>query len=210
VSDNSARPFKILAISDYICPWCYIGLKRIQQLEKEFEVEVEWQPYELHPEIPPEGISVQGLFGDAARAAAYFDNLRSYAAEAGIELNRPAIIANSRQALEAAEFAREHGRFDAYHPVLFRAYFEEGRDIGDPDVLCDLASECGLDAPALREALRAQRYASLVERRMEEARHGGMSGTPNFVFDGRFTLVGAQEYRVFQDLAERMGARRHR
>jgi predicted DsbA family dithiol-disulfide isomerase len=210
VSEDSAGPFKILAISDYVCPWCYIGLKRIQQLEKEFEIEVEWQPYELHPEIPPEGMPLQGLFGDTARAAAYFDNLRAYAAEAGIDLKRPAIITNSRQALEAAEFAREHDRFDAYHPALFRAYFEEGRDIGDPDVLCDLASECGLDAAALREALRSQRYASLVERQMEEARQRGMSGTPNFLFDGRFTLVGAQEYRVFQDLAERMGARRRR
>jgi predicted DsbA family dithiol-disulfide isomerase len=210
VSDDSARPFKILAIWDYICPWCYIGLKRIQQLEKEFEIEVEWQPYELHPEIPPEGMPVQGLFGDTARAAAYFDNLRAYAAAAGIDLKRPVLIANSRQALEAAELARDHGGFDAYHPALFRAYFEEGRDIGDPDVLCGLASECGLDAAALREALRSQRYSSLVERRMEEARQRGMSGTPNFVFDGRFTLLGAQEYRVFQDLAERMGARRRR
>lgn len=210
MSENSTRSFRILAVSDYVCPWCYIGLRRIQQLEKEFEVEVEWQPYELHPEIPPEGMPLPDLFGSSARAEAYFDNLRRCAVEAGIDLQRPAIIANSRQALEAAEFAREHGRFDAYHLALFRAYFEEGRDIGDPNVLCGLAQECGLDGAALREALRSQRYASLVESRTEEARERGISGTPSFVFDGRFTLLGGQEYRVFQDLAERMGARRRR
>jgi len=208
MSAQPAKPFRIRVFSDYICPWCYIGLKRLEQLREAFDIEVDWQPYELHPEIPPEGTPIQGVFGGTPRAAAYFENLQQYASGAGIDLRRPPVIANSHLALEAAEFARDHGRFEPYHLTLFHACFEEARDIGDPGVLCELAGNCGLDGEALAEALRSKRYASLVDQRTQEAHQQSISGTPSFIFDDRFTLLGAQEYRVFEDLAERMGAKR--
>ena len=194
---------RVTVVSDYICPWCYVGLARAERLEREFAIEVIWHPYELHPEIPPEGRDV------GMRAAGYYDRLRPLFAEAGLAFEPPTRVPNSHAALEAAEFAREHGAFESYHRALFEAYFSRGRDLGDVSVLAGLASECGLDGSALTEALESKRYASLVDQRSEEARGMGVTGTPTFVFeDGerRFALVGAQDYNVFADVTRRMGA----
>ncbi len=120
-------------------------------------------------------------------------------------------IPNAHWPLEAAEFAREQGVFDVYHRALFNAYFGEGRDIGDVSVLSELGVAAGLDAAGLEEALASGRYAALVNRATEEARGDGITGTPTFIFDDgerRLPIVGAQEYAVFQNVAQRMGAPR--
>jgi predicted DsbA family dithiol-disulfide isomerase len=196
----------IVAVSDYICPWCYVGSARMERLRQEFDVDVEWWPYELHPEIPVDGI----LREPTSRRAAFYDQLRALATDAGLPFERPPVVANSHRALEAAEFAREHGVFEAMHRELFHAYFAEGRNIGDIDVLIEIAGVCGLDGDALREAIDARRYASLIDQRTAQAREAGITSTPTFVFiDGerRFPLPGCQDYPVFENVARRFGAR---
>ncbi len=164
-----------------------------------------WQPYELHPEVPPQGMPAERLFGGSGRAGGYFDRLRTLAAESGLEVNAPGLIANSRQALEAAEFARDHGAFDCYHRALFAAYFRDGRNIGDVEVLAGLAAGCGLDAGALRSALAEGRYAGGVREQMEQAREKGVTGTPAFALADRFLITGAQDITVFRDVLRRRG-----
>jgi len=196
---------RIVAVSDYICPWCYIGSARIERLQREFDLDVEWWPYELHPEIPPEGIVRE----PSSRRAALYEQLRSLAADGGLAFGRPPVVANSHRALEAAEFARERGAFDAVHRALFRAYFVEGRNIGDTNVLVEIAAH-GLDGDALREAIDSRQYASLVDERTAQVREAGITSTPTFIFiDGerRFPLPGAQDYAVFENVARRFGAR---
>ena len=177
---------------------------------------MEWLPYELHPEIPKEGIDWSDRGRPQAEAgpgpsgrAGYFDHLRALAEEEGLTFQPPTRAPNSHRSLEAAEFAREHGVFDAYNRALFEAYFSEGRDIGDVDVLAELGSANGLDPAALRDALDSLHYALLVDERTEEARRLGVSSTPTFIFksgDQRLPIVGAQEYALFQNVARRMGA----
>ena len=87
---------------------------------------------------------------------------------------------------------------------MFAAYWEQARNISETDILCDIAGEAGLDAEALRQALDDGRYAQRVEEQMEWARRTGISGVPTFVFDGRFAVVGAQDYDVFRDIAGRI------
>ena len=157
---DAVRPLQIIAYSDYVCPWCYIGLQRIEELQREFPVEVEWRPFELHPETPTTGADLRGRLGSSGRARAYRDNILMLAHESGLEMRMPMVVANSHLSLEAAEFARDHGGFEAYHRALFHAYFEEGRDIGDVEVLCEIARACGVDdqgsaAGARRSGLRA-------------------------------------------------------
>ena len=180
---------------------------RVERLGREFDIEVEWRPYELHPEIPPEGIDRSGK--PEGRRAASYEHLRELAEEAGLRFRQPSRVANSPRSLEAAEFAREQGAFAPYHRALFDAYFGEGRDIGDAAVLAELGAANGLDADALSEALASRRYASLVDERTEEARSWGVTGTPTVIFENgeaRFPVVGAQEYAVFENIARRMGA----
>lgn len=198
----------IVAYSDYVCPWCYIGLERIDHLQRDFAVDVEWRPFELHPETPRDGASLIGRLGNGSRAAAYARNIIALAEDSGIALRMPSLVANSHLALEAAEFAREHGGFDAYHRALFAAYFEHSRNIGDADVLCDVARAAGVDDQGLRESLADRRYADAIDRITSAARDDDILSTPTFVFEGGFRLTGAQDYAVFESVTSRLLARR--
>lgn len=175
---------------------------RVERLQQDFEIDVEWRPFELHPELPVEGKEL------GARSLAHYQYMQLATAE-GLAFQVPARVPNSHRSLEAAEFAREHRAFTLYHRALFEAYFSNGSDIGDVDVLTELAASCDLDPDGLRDALHSGRYAALVDQRTDEARGWGVTGTPTFVFEAgerRFALVGAQDYAVFESIAHRMGA----
>lgn len=205
--DAGTARLGIIAYSDYVCPWCYIGLARVERLRREFAVAVDWRPFELHPETPRTGARLDGRLGGEARARAFRDNIGQLAAASGLTLRIPAVIANSHRALEAAEFAREHGGFEAYHAALFRAYFEQGRDIGDAETLCEVAREAGVDDQGLRQALSDEQYAVAVDAITASAREDEVVSTPTFIFSGGFRLVGAQEYEVFASVTRRLLAR---
>ncbi len=217
---------KIVAISDYVCPWCYLGLKRIERLQEEFDIEVEWHPFELRPGLPLEGMPMESIMGRGRYTADYFEQLRQLGEEVGVHMKARSFLANSRPAHEASQYAHERGCFEPFHRAVFRAYFEEGENIGDVDVLCRLADTCRLDGSALREALASGRYAHDVDEKVAWVRQRGVAGVPTFIFPTRggesasgwaasathgndtFDLMGAQEYRVFESVAERLGARR--
>lgn len=178
------------------------------QFQREFEVAVTWWPFELHPETPAEGRDVDELLRRTGRGRAYSDHLRAYAADAGITLASNRWLANSHRALEFAEFARDRGQFEAAHEALFRAYFEEKKDIGDIDVLCELATGCGLDAREFRAEAVVGRYSELIDQTTAIARQKGVTSTPTMIFDDRVVVTGAQDYLVYEDLLRRLGARR--
>jgi predicted DsbA family dithiol-disulfide isomerase len=185
---------------------------RVEQLQKEFPLDVEWRPFELRPGTPAEGIPMERVLGRGRYTSDYLASLDDAAVRAGIHMKPRTILPNSRLSLEAAEFAREAGRFEPLHRALFRAYFEDGKDIGDEAVLTRLAGECGLDAGALAAALRERRHEKLVDEKVRWAYQQNLGGVPAFIFyppgspregDG-FVLVGAQDYDVFKDIAARI------
>jgi predicted DsbA family dithiol-disulfide isomerase len=200
----------IVAYSDYVCPWCYIALERIDRLQRAFPVDVTWRPFELHPETPRSGAQLAGRLGSGARAAAYAQNIIGLAQASGIQMAMPRMVANSHLALESAEFARERGAFDAYHHALFAAYFEHRRDLGDAEVLCDIARSVGVDDQGLRQALADGHYAEMIDGVTEAARADEVLSTPTFIFSGGFRLTGAQEYAVFESITSRLLARQTR
>jgi predicted DsbA family dithiol-disulfide isomerase len=208
-SSSDRRPaIRLRVVSDYICPWCYVGLTRLEKLRDEFDIELGVGAFELRPGIPPEGMSREEVSRGRVYPPGYLENLRATAAEAGIEMKRPALVPNTRKAHEATEFAKEHGRLWEIHRALFHAYFEEERNIGDVDVLCDVVASIGLDADELRRALTDGRYAAEVEEQLAWARAAGVTGVPTVIFDEKFAVVGAQEYAVFRDVASRVAAGR--
>ena len=181
---------------------------RVDQLREEFDIDVSWRPFELHPEIPPEG---RDRGERRPRPEGYVNPIRQLAEEAGLPFAPGRHTPNSHRSLEAAEFAREQGLFDEYHRALFGAYFGEGRDIGDLDVLKALASDVGVDPDGLGEAIETKRFTEYVNDATDEARGMGITGTPTFVFgagERQLPIVGAQDYNVFQNIAQRMGAER--
>lgn len=194
---------RIRMVSDYICPWCYVGLKRVEQLQAETPVALDVCAYDLRPGTPPEGIP-RSEASSRRYPPGYIENLISLAKDAGIDMKRPPLIPNTHKAHEATEFAREHGDLHRVHSALFAAYFEDERNIGDVDVLCDVGASAGLDADGLRKALEGGRYAEEVDRQMEWGRTAGVTGVPTFVFNEKFALSGAQDIDVFRSLAQRI------
>ncbi|MCC6382715.1 MAG: DsbA family protein [Dehalococcoidia bacterium] len=172
-----------------------------------FAVDVTWWPFELHPETPAEGRSVDALLNRSGRGREYSEHLQAYAADAGLVLASNRWLANSHRALELAEFARDRGAFAPVHEALFGACLLDGRNLGDLDVLCDIAREAGLDAEEFRVECMVGRYAALVDQTTAIAREKGVSSTPTMIFDDRFAVIGAQDLAVYVDVLTRLGAK---
>ena len=172
-------------------------------MQADYGVEVEWRAFELHPETPPEGMRLP--WADDPRYAAMAERLRQMAGEVGLPMNPPTLISNSRPALEAAEYAREQGKHQAFHDAVFRAYFAEGQNIGDWAVLQELAEAVDLDGAAMREAVERGAYRAAVDAQVSEARRLGITGVPTYIL-GNLAVVGAQPYEVFQQAMARLEA----
>jgi predicted DsbA family dithiol-disulfide isomerase len=145
--------------SDYVCPFCYLQVPSIDRLQAAFgdRVRIVWRAYELRPDPKPT-LEPAGQY----LRTTWERSVYPMAAERGMTLKLPPVQPRSRKAHEAAEFAESHQRFHAMHEALFRAFFEQGRDIGDIDVLCDIGRSVELDPNALRTALTDERYLALV------------------------------------------------
>ncbi len=175
---------------------------RVDRLEREYDLEVEWLPYELHPEVPAEGMPVEQLLAPAYRERVEA-GVAVLAREAGLVLRRPARMANSRLALQAAEFARDAGAFGAVHVALFRAHWEEGRDLGALSTLRGIIASAGLSVDGLTEALERGSYAARIDRTRKEAASLGIDAIPAHVA-GSYLVLGAQPYAVFEELMRRL------
>lgn len=177
---------------------------RVERLRDEFEVDFEPFAYDLKPGLPPEGLPREKAYAGRVYPEGYIDNMRQVAADSGIQMKRPPVIPNTRKAHEATEYARDNGRIWEFHRAAFKAYWEDERNIGDVDVLAEVASSCGLDATGLRDALADGRYSERIDEQIAWGRAAGVTGVPTTIFNERFAVVGAQDYLVFADIARRI------
>ena len=159
-------------------------------------------PFDLHPEYPPEGIPREQLL--ARYGAGMTDRIRAFFAERDLDYNpNPDVVPNSLRALRLTELARERGLHAAAHDRLMDAYWAEARDIGDPEVLRELAAELGLPAEEVDEVLGGDRFHELVRESTRQAVSIGANAVPAFLLDRRLLVLGAQPEAVFeQALAE--------
>ena len=164
---------------------------------------VAWAPFELHPEAPLEGIPREAYFG-RARSQAMHDHLQGVAAEVGLKMESRDVIINSRRALGAAEFARTEGKFDEMHHALFKAHWERTGRLEDVDDLVEIGATVGLDREALRQAVESGRYERVIDETRAEAESVGINAIPAHVFGGRYLVVGAQPYEVFERVLEKL------
>jgi predicted DsbA family dithiol-disulfide isomerase len=193
---------KLLIFSDYVCPFCYLALEVVERLSQDYLIEIVWKNYKIHPATSPAGDHVLNE-GEEARAESRL--LCELNPELGPRIHPPSIIANTHLAHEAAEFAREQGKFPEMHKRLFQAYFEQGLNISELPVLVRLGTEVGLDPAALEQAISEHRYHNRIERTRQEKMWYGVYGTPTFVL-GHYKVSGPQHYEVFQKLLSRVGA----
>ncbi|MBX5489627.1 MAG: DsbA family oxidoreductase [Chloroflexi bacterium] len=167
------------------------------ELQRQHPVELVWLPFELRPEPEP----LPDLTGpDLARYQAnWARGVAPLAARYGVEMRFPPFKPRSRWAHEAAEFARDRGRFDAMRVALFQAYFVDNRDIGAPEVLAEVAERVGLDGAALRTALAEGTYRGRVVQLEHIAHQLGISLVPTMVFGDHIAVHGAQPYSVLRE-----------
>ncbi len=162
-----------------------------------------WLPFQLHPEVPVEGLPRAQYFG-AARLAQMDAHLQSVASEVGLTMQHRDRLINTRLALGAAEFAREHGRYEPMHRALFEGHWHGTARLEEVDDLVRVGEAVGLDGSALREALESGRYEAVIDGWRKEAEQVGISAIPAHIFGGRYLVLGAQPYEVFEQVLERL------
>lgn len=181
-------------------------------MKEEFDIDDRWISYEIHPETPPEGRHLDELYRGADLAPMH-DMLRARSKEFGLRFAPPPLLANSRAAILAAEYARDRGRFPEFSRRVFSAYFAEGRNIGDLEVLQAAAEKAGIDPLDLRRSFLAGEYVDRLLSAEADARRLGITGVPTFFIDRsptgdpaapsqvraqRRRIVGAQPLETFR------------
>lgn len=175
-------------------------------MKNEYEIDIRWRAFPLHPETPDQGITLEELFaGRFIDVDAMMDRLKKTAADLGLPFGDRKKTFNSRLAQELGLWAEAEGKGDLFHLLAFEAYFVHGRNLAARDVLLDLAAQAGLSQEEAGAVLDQRRFREAVDRDWDRSRERRISGVPAFLM-GSEILVGAQPYKVLAAMAERNGA----
>lgn len=209
---------RIDVVSDVVCPWCYLGKARLElaiaEVQDEISVEVYWRPYQLNPDYPPEGVDHQKVLaeklGGADNLARIHQNLEALGREVGIAYDFAAIKVgpNTLDAHRLIHWAgiEDTSLQDRVVTALFKANFEQGRNLGDHAVLTEIAAQAGMDPKLVSALLASNADADTVKDEVEAARGMGVTGVPFFIVDGKYGIGGAQTPDVLADALRQIAA----
>jgi predicted DsbA family dithiol-disulfide isomerase len=211
MSEAEPLPIEVELIADLACPWCYLGLVRLDRaraMRPGLSVQLRWWPFFLNPQMPPEGMDRQAYlrakFGGDANARSIYARIRESGWADGVEFafERMPRTPNTLLAHRLIQLAEQRGLAEAMIRVLFRALFVDGRDIGDPDELIALAAAAGLDRDEVARSLAGEQGASEVVAGHQRAEALGVRGVPVFVVDREHAIAGAQPPEVLVGLLD--------
>lgn len=200
---------KIDIISDPICPWCYIGktrLDRALELNPTHNFIIEWHPFQLNPTMPKDGMDrreyLEAKFGGQKEAIEVYSNIDKTATETGLSLNFGGIkrTPNTIDAHRLIHWAGIDGRQNSIIDRLFKAYFQEGRDISEHSVLTRIASAAGMDQDVVRNLLKSDADKEDIKARDTDARKRGIQGVPAFVVANEYVIQGAQTIDIWDNI----------
>jgi predicted DsbA family dithiol-disulfide isomerase len=195
--------------SDPVCPWCYIGkanLDRALEAKPDHMFEVEWHPFQLNPDMPAAGVDrmeyLAAKFGGRDKVAAINARLDDAAADAGLTIDHSVItrIPNTLDAHRLIYWAGLEGRQTPMKAALMRAYWREGRDIGEHATLATIAGEVGLDAAAMARLLATDADRDSIIARDTHARTRGINAVPTFIIANQYVLSGAQPPHLWEQV----------
>lgn len=205
--------------SDIVCPWCYIGKRRLERALADFEhadeVEILWRSFQLDPTFP-QGVSepvydslAKKMNAPREQVQAMTEQVQQVAAQEGLRYDfAGGVMVNTFDAHRLTHLAREHGLGDAAHERLMNAQLVQGRVLNDVDTLVELAGEIGLDTERARTVLEGDEYADQVRADIDDARRLGATGVPFFVLDRALGISGAQPLEVFSAALEKAHAQK--
>lgn len=201
----AAEPLTIDVVSDVVCPWCFLGKRRLDaaiRASAGAPIAVRWRPFQLDPSIPAGGMDrrthIMAKFKDETRLAAVQDRLTEMGEDVGIAyaFDRIERAPNTLDAHRLIRWASVGDKQDAVVDRLFRLYFEEGGDIGDRGVLIEVARACGMDVDLVEKRFADGDDIDSVQAEIAQAQAVGVSGVPFFIFASRFGVPGAQDAEV--------------
>ena len=204
---------KLDILSDPICPWCYIGkanLDRALETAGDHPFEIEWHPFQLNPDMPADGMDrreyLELKFGGKDKAVEVYARIADAAEAAGLKIDFGAIkrTPNTLNAHRLIHWAGIERRQTPVVSALFRAYFVDGRDIGDLEVLADIADNAGLDAAMVRQLLQGDSDADDIRARDAWAREKGVTGVPTFVVGQQHAVPGAQPPELWAQVIDEL------
>ena len=206
---------KLDIISDPICPWCYIGksyLDRALEAAGDHPFSIEWHPFQLNPDMPAGGMDrrayLEGKFGGQDGAVQAYLPVQEHADKAGLEINLAGIqrTPNTIDAHRMIHWAGIEGKQTAMVSALFKAYFVENRDIGDPETLADIADGLGMDASVILRLLASDADIADIRDRDTKAREMGVNSVPTFIVAGQHAVPGAQPPELWSKVIAELGA----
>ena len=187
---------KVIAYSDNVCPFCTIGARRIEKLQEEMDFEIEWRSFELHPEVSKEGMSYESYF--EGHGMELVNNVTEYGKDVGLNIKTRSLY-NSRDSLKVNEYAKIEGKFEAFHKAIFKAYLEDDKNIGNLDILLDIAEEIGLNREKTKAFIESSEAEDMVTSSKNEALRLGINSVPSFVINNNL-IRGAYPYDAMKDL----------
>ena len=199
--------------ADVVCPWCWIGETRLHRAlgqRPQIDAQVVWRPFQLRPDLPREGQPweevIHTKFGGPERAKALFQHVAAAGAYDGLkfEFERIPGHPNTRDAHRLVLLAQREGRARQMAEAMFAANFTEGRDLGDREVLADIAMQVGMDRDRATRFLAGDELAREVDASQAEAAALGIDGVPFFVIDGKYAFSGAQSLETFVSVLDRV------
>jgi predicted DsbA family dithiol-disulfide isomerase len=205
---------KIDIVSDVVCPWCAIGYKKLskamEDLNEEILFEVNWKPYELHPEIPTEGFNKEEYykikFRNSNGSKDRFNHITEEGKKAGLEFNfdKSKNLPNTFLAHRLLWFSRSKDMQDVIAEALFHAYFTEGRDIGSIHELISISTENGLQKSEIEDFLKTDIGSDEILREELRAKEMKIFSVPTYIFNKKYLLVGGQEADTFKSYMKKV------
>jgi predicted DsbA family dithiol-disulfide isomerase len=193
-------------ISDVVCPWCFIGKRRLERalvMRPEIETEITWRPFQLNPDMPAEGMAradyIATKFGDSGHSRRIHQTIAEAGATVGIDFAFDKIkrSPNTRNAHRLIRYATRQGAGNDVVTRLFEGYFLHGRDVGDVATLAKIAGEAGLDERETRAFLLGDSERDEIVAEDRNARRLGVNAVPCYIFAGQYAISGAQEPEFF-------------
>ncbi len=203
----SLPELRVTVYSDYICPFCYVGHHRLQRLRDNYDLKINWCFLEIHPETSVEGEPIDSLEYPSEQWQKMLENLERIAKEENIPLSKLTFITNSKDALLLSETVKQCGAtlFYDLHEKLFNAYFVDGENIGDRNILKEIATSCGINETLIDSAWTDKKHQQRLISNFQSARKHNIQSVPSFVFANR-VLTGVVTEATFREAAEQLTA----
>ncbi|MCU0418432.1 MAG: DsbA family oxidoreductase [Cyclobacteriaceae bacterium] len=201
---------RITVVSDVVCPWCYIGKRRLEKAIREsaphYAFEIEYAPFELNPQMPKGGADQQEYltrkFGSEQRYEQITRHVTQVAAAEGLtfDFEKQHVAPNTRDAHRLIAYAKTVGLQPEVKEAFLKAYFTDGVDLSKPENVVQVAAAAGLDKQAAEEVLRSEAFAREVEQEQQRNHQRGISGVPFYIINEKYGVSGAQPAEVFLDI----------